>query len=761
MLHLVQEAHTALKNKAFDKAAEKAHKAIKSDPLISSAWHILGLVALEQKKYQEAVGFLQKAIQAEPKALYYFNLGIAFKRLNQLEDSIKSYLQCLKMDPKMIRALSNLANVYRANQQYDNALECYQRTLDLDPTNAIAFYNLGILYQSKEAFEDAIKAYTKAIKYNPNIAKAFCNLATIYSKLRRYEKSIQFYERAIKIDRNFFDAYNNLGGTLIELGKFQDAEIQLRKALQLEPASCATLRNLTLCKEYKNPQDKDAKSILKLLKNPKLTSDEVTHLHFALGKIYHDCLLYDKAFFHYQKGNDLHFAKFPFNIFSLQDYTRDIVQLFDEATAVAQKNLTQTKIQPLIILGLPRSGKSVLENILKHHPELCGAGEVGLAEFATLWEKEQQEAFPHIIKKLDAANAQKIVDQYERKILRDLTPKKYVIDTMPGNVFYLGLFLMLFPNARVISIKRDRNDLGLFIYFKYFVNRHHYAYHLKTIGQYYKLYQYLVRHWVNLYRDKILEVRYEDLILHNESTLERMAQFLKIDANAFSFKEPLSSHEIGQHHNFKAYLEPLQQGFQFDPQNDEIRLKEALIEATEKHKNKKYEEAAKLYKYILQYDPNNPVPIHLLGVLAHEMGHDERAIALIKKAIEMNPNYAQAHNNLGVILLKNKRQIEAENHFKIAETIVEAANTEKFKVLTPEHSIVLQDAFLKNYQKIKEHERKILYKGDVKPTTTSFMTKSWDYYFKDLSYGSYRLGGTTENIIWRMRTWHFLFKNLA
>lgn len=758
---LLEQAHQDLKSKAFANAQSKAHALIKQEPSTHGAWQILGLVAIEENNISEAIGFFQKAVAVEPRANYYFNLGVAYRRLGKLTEAIQSYQECVKLDATMLRAWGNLGNAYRAAKQHKLALKCYERCVELEPKNSMAHYNSGILHQLEENFDEAIKAYRRAIKYNPNHAKALCNLGTIYAKLRRFEKATSYYEQALEIDNQLFDAYNNYGSALIELEQHGKAENLLRKALKLQPDSVHTLRNITLCKSYQHVNDKDALYINKLLENPDLTDLQRMHLYFALGKIHTDVKLPDKAFQYYQKGNALHHKAHPFNIYSLLDYTKGIMDIFTQSFIHENRNQSSSTIRPIVIVGSPRSGKSLLEKMLQQHPDIEGAGEVGLAEFANVRHQgNHKEVFPDWCLTVTQEDMTDLVKAYENKLLRDVSAKKYLIDTMPGNAYYCGLFALLFPEAKIIYMDREPEDLALKMYFKFFINKHYYAYNLKTLGQYHRVFEHMMTHWQKVLDKQMIRVSYDDLVKQPKAVLKKLCSFLHLESCDHQLQ--INKDEVGFSKAYEAYLEPLRKGLQFDPSTNKSQIAEVLKKASIKHKEQSYEEAAKLYRYVLNLDPENAIAIHLLGVVAFETGRQDKAIELVEQALELNPNYMQAHANIATMFEQMGQEEKAKEHQQKAYEVSLKINSQRNKVLSDEHRKLLSSAMNKPLRVIREYERKMLFQGESSPETLqSLMTKSWDRYFNDLSYGSYRPGGTAHEPIWRLRTWHYLFKNLS
>ncbi len=759
MQKLLRQANQAFKSKQYEQAQEKAHSVLKTEPLNSAAWHLLGLVALEQKHYDEAAGFLTKAVETTPKARYHFNLAIALRRLGRLDESIIQYQACLAKEPKMLQAWTNLGNVYRAKDSFEQAIDAFKQALEVEPTHSMSHYQLATVYQEQANWNKAIQSYQRAIKYDPNNHKALCQLGIIHARIQRFDQALSYFDRAIKVEPYFFETHVALADTLLEVGQSQLAQSHYRQALKLKPDACSVLRQITLCHHYGDSDHKDAQYIQALFEHPSLADEQKMHLHFALGKIFLDSGKTTQSFEHFRKANHIQFKTNPFNIYSLQAYVKSIKERFNADFMSQWANAFSSQTAPIILLGPSQSGKSWCESLLSSVPDLDGGGEAGLQEFgATNPTQQGSKAYPDWVSDFDVPSGTLLQEHYVNRLKRQ-SNAPMIMDTMSANVFYLGLIKILFPNAKFIYIKRDPIELGLSMYFTYYPDKHLYTYDLETIGQFIRLYDNMVDHWRSIDGIEIIDVDVDKLREQPKPALDELSSSMLLDVSNYVKLEPQPKSQLTQ--RFLPYVDALQKGLSFDPDSHRYELVEVLKKASIQHQSKSYEMAAKLYRYAAQLAPQSPIPPHLLGVLLYETGQFEQAIASMKHAVTLDPNYAQAHQNLAAMLKAHNKPDESQHHADIAKRLNEAYHQRHHQTLQDTHKAVLANALSAPMTLLKEFERKQLFKGKLKESHDKPGTSVAATFFRDLSYGSYRLGGQATSPRDRSQSWHQLNQHLS
>ncbi|MCP4040650.1 MAG: sulfotransferase, partial [Gammaproteobacteria bacterium] len=318
----------------------------------------------------------------------------------------------------------------------------------------------------------------------------------------------------------------------------------------------------------------DAAVIEKLLEQQGLAEEDLMHLHFALGKIYDDRESYAKAFEHYRLANGLMRKTFSFD---LGIYANDIERLIGQYSLDFFRDNAQlgnSADLPLFILGMPRSGTTLVEQIVSSHPRIHGAGE--LAFFTNLEQTiagriTPSTSYPECMADLDEQVAGDIAGEYLMKLRSYSTEARYVTDKMPGNYIQLGLIKLFFPRARIIHCHRNPLDTCLSIYFQHFAKPNSYSYDLRELGKYYSLYEKLMAHWRTLFSGQMLEVEYEELVMNQEKISRRLIDFLGLEwsgrclsfhenarpvktASNVQVRQPMYTRSMGRWKNYAEFL---------------------------------------------------------------------------------------------------------------------------------------------------------------------------------------------------------------
>jgi len=349
--------------------------------------------------------------------------------------------------------------------------------------------------------------------------------------------------------------YNNNGNLLASQGRFEEAEAMFRKAIDLRPDIVGLYRNLVACKKYGSVDDKDIAVIEKLIATPNCPEPAIMELSFALGKIYDDCDIYDKAMIHYQKGNELKNKDIPFDEALLVDYIDRTIATFDKSFFDKLQNIGSSSTLPVFIVGMPRSGKSLVENIISRHKEISAAGELPAISQITAKLRGEDGIYPECVTDITADTALSLAKSY-LQILG--TNTKHIVDTMPSNYLHFGLIHCLLPNAKIIHCHRDPMDNCLFAYFRYFENDNLYTYDTKNFAVAYREYQRLMSHWNDVLPMASIDLKYEDLVANTEEKTRELIEFLELDwDDNCLLPEPLHNNEIGRSQHYQSCLKPM------------------------------------------------------------------------------------------------------------------------------------------------------------------------------------------------------------
>ena len=527
--------------------AEAASRAtLQICPKDADAWGSLGQALAGLERILEAVNAYKRSIKLKPdNALVYCNLATMLIVLNKLEDAEAACHAALHLQPKMAKALHSLGVVQSTAGSLEKAEESFKRAHELDPLNGQTITNLASIYSTKMKFDEAICLFQKVLEDNPSSTEAHFNLGVCYSEKGDLEEALNCFERAIEIDPNYVDAFYALSTS----GKFE-----------LKPKD---LRHLGL-----------------MLRSPSVSDENKVKLNFSLAWQADQRELPAPAFTFCAAGNALRKVLIEakghhFDPASHTILAKRVEKVFTSRFFKDRNGFGMETELPVFIVGMPRSGTSLVEKILGAHPKIWGAGELNnIPNVVKKLEGEVDKTidFPEVIKCLERGNSKNIA-RVELKMLADVSGMARLIDKMPLNYLYLGLIALLYPQARIIHCKRDPRDVAVSCYFQNFVHAHPWSCELHDIGAYYNTYSRIMEHWHKVLPLPILDFQYEDLVSDLEGKSRELIDFLGLEWNSSCLKfytssgavrtaskwqvrEPIYKRSVGRWKTFEQYLGP-------------------------------------------------------------------------------------------------------------------------------------------------------------------------------------------------------------
>jgi tetratricopeptide (TPR) repeat protein len=452
----------------------------------------------------------------------------------------------------------------------------YRQVLAQDPGHAEANNGLGLALYDLARYQEAQACLKASVDRNPSFPEAFYGLALVEKALGNFDQAFSHLRTARHLRPDYLDAIA-IEATLLEIiGHKQEAFDLLAKYVD------QGFVNTNLAVSFANVarhfgQEERALSVLRrALDLPDLAHAHRLELHFELGRRLDAMKRYDEAFAHFREANRLKGAVYDHNRQRL--LVDELIRAFGERGFPGYARASNTSELPLFIVGMPRSGTSLVESILASHPAVFGAGELDfMGLFCRLLPPglDAGQNLFEVMRKLDGATLDRIADEY-LAMLRRLGGASVVrvTDKLPYNFFWLGLLTLLFPRARVIHCQRDPRDTCLSIYFQNFAGQHHYAYDLRHIGLYYREHLRLMAHWRGMGTLPMLEVQYESLVQSPETQLPRIVEFcgLPWDDSCSRFyvsdrvtktasydqvRRPIYGSGVGRWRNYEAFLSPL------------------------------------------------------------------------------------------------------------------------------------------------------------------------------------------------------------
>jgi len=594
------EAHSNLGNALLDlgrleDATASYRRAVEIQPRYAEGHNNLGNALRALGRLDEAVTSCRRALQINTQfAEAHNNLGNALREQRQLHDAVASYRRAIDINPDFAEAHCNLGSALLDLWQLDYALASYRRALQLKPDYAEAHAKLGNVLMHLWRLDEAVASCRQALALKPDYAEAHHHLGNALLDLGQFDDAQGCYRRALMLKPDFAELHNSLAAALRLQGRAAEAEVSCRRALELKPDLAAAL---TLLAELRSDQGRfaeaeqlyrraavleprlpaawaniarlrtmtaaDAPWLIEAQRatDAGLAPRQEVHLRYAMGKYCDDLQDFERAFCNYQRANELTRLHRPKHERTLLSRAVDrITQSYDKEW------LRQTRIDPIasslpvFVVGMPRSGTTLAEQILASHPSVFGAGEL------PFWS--------------DASSAQDAsagtpAHEYLR-LLGELSPGALrVVDKMPGNFLRLGLIHAALPNARIVHMRRNPMDTCLSIYFQDFAAAHSYANDLEDLACTYSEYWRLMKHWQStLPRQVLLDVSYEGLVTDQEGWSRKMLEFIGlpwdsrcldfqqtdrtvITASKWQVRQKISNSSVARWRNYEKFIAPL------------------------------------------------------------------------------------------------------------------------------------------------------------------------------------------------------------
>jgi tetratricopeptide (TPR) repeat protein len=444
------------------------------------------------------------------------------------------------MTPPMKNELADLRSGMKLQiaGRYAEAEQIYRRVLEGNPESHDALHLLGLIRAESDRDEEGIRLIESAIQKQPNAAAFHHNLAGIYRRNGRLKEAEAKFREAIRLKQDYGEAYQGLA----EMVTFEAGDPLLDQ-------------------------------IKEQLATSSISASQASYLHFAAGKVLDDQTEYSAAFEHYQQGNKA--AKRKFSTSEFRQQTKDSLYQFSPALVDKLSAGGSDSRQPFFVVGMPRSGTSLVEQILASHSSVYGAGELNDMKFIArdgMHLTRSSSYYPKFVSKLSLQQLGVLANDYLDRTRR--ADFAHVVDKHPLNFVFLGLVLLLFPHAKVIHTTRHPLDTCLSCYFQNFTKGQDYSFDLETLGEFYLDYLRLMDHWHQLFPGRILNVVYEDLLGDIEGQTKRMLEYCELDfepeclsfyenqravktASFMQVRQPIYQTSKGRWHNYESQLAPL------------------------------------------------------------------------------------------------------------------------------------------------------------------------------------------------------------
>ena len=492
------------------------------------------------RNFQHVIQGAQILLKKLPNNIYLINLiGSCHQSLGNLKIAADAFIYIIGMDKKNIAAYNNLGNVFKTQKKYNEAKEQYQKAIEIDPNFVNAIVNLGNLHFEINDFETAIKHLTKAIQID---------------------------------DKNIL-AHYNLGLVLQSIGDFENSNKEFERVLEIDPTITNADKLISRSTKY-TKNHSHIKKMEEKLNKIELNDAQKSNLYFSLGKAYEDFEDYQKSFEYIKLANNTKRKLINLNLKNDFESFKKLKEFF--INFKLEKNSANLKRKKIIfIVGLPRSGTSLIEQIISTHSDVYGGGELDYINRIVRHNFYNNEKLDiSKLENLNKKNSEVIANSYLDLIQKFDSNSKIFTDKAPLNCIWIGIIKILFPNSKIVLCSRNPKDNILSLYKNDFDDRLDFTYDFNDLFDFYKEYSDLMKFWKDIFKDEIYDANYEQIIKNPENEIKNLLKFcdLKFEKECLAFhknkrpiktvssaqaRKPIYNSSMSSHQKYEEYMKDI------------------------------------------------------------------------------------------------------------------------------------------------------------------------------------------------------------
>ena len=515
-------------------------KSLELDPKVFTAWKSLGDILFDQGKKEEANKAYKEALKTDSR-YEEMTKAMALISKGQSVEAESIYRGILAKDPKNVDALRLLALLASRNGAIDQAIGMLLKCTELAPDYAMAWDNLGKMYRQKEDYIKSIKCLQKATELRPEWPQGWAGLGTVYTRASLHEEGIQAYLKSISLKDNQPRVHLSLGHVYKTIGLQEESIKSYKKTIELDPQNGEAYWSLANLKTYRFTNE-EVSEMLEQLKNKDLPDREKVHFQFSLGKSYEDEKKFKRSFDFYLRGNNLNRGRNTYDPKAIEAMVEREIRFFNNEFFKKRETWGAPNNDPIFIVGLPRSGSTLIEQILASHSDVEGTMELpNMLNIARKLGNTSREGsnYPEILDSISKSESIELGEQYIKETQRLRSKSPYFIDKMPNNFSHVGLINLILPNSKIIDARRNPMDTCFSCFKQLFARGQAFTYDLQEIGRYYLSYIRLMDHWQKVVPDKVYLVEYEKMISNQEEETKKLLKFcdLSFQENCLKFYE--------------------------------------------------------------------------------------------------------------------------------------------------------------------------------------------------------------------------------
>jgi len=520
----VSEAKRLHAQGKIKEAAAVYEQVLSADQTHPDALHHMGLALFQGNKAENAADLLMRAHGFEPGNVKILSdLSTALRSIGQAQAAEVYLRRALELDPDFVIGLTNLGGLYLDQRRLEDAVQVLERAVRLDGAGADAWGLLADAQSRRGEEAAAVAAFEKAVTLRPRDARLRNSYANVLYQMNRYDAAREQAGEALSLDPRFAEAQVTLANIAYAAGRFEEAEQDYRKAITLNPQNTNAWRSLAGCRKFAqgDPITQELERLEPQL--AKAADPARMNFHFARGKVLMDQGADDRAMADFAAANALAAKRWSHDPDGTDRLYAKVMEIFSPENAARWSEAVRARLgeeadhfgsQMIFILGMPRSGTTLVEAALAAHPEVYGAGElVYLGNLGRRQISPSGRGFPVALPGLDPVVFQTIGEEYLRRV-RDVVPAEahFVTDKMPFNFEFLGLIPLALPGAKILHLTRDPRDVALSCWVQYFPAGLSWSYDLQHTARFLRSYQRLMDHWKAVFPGRILDVSYESMV---------------------------------------------------------------------------------------------------------------------------------------------------------------------------------------------------------------------------------------------------------
>lgn len=571
----------------FTKALASYDRVLAAEPDHLGALNNRANVLMELRRPAEALEGYDKVLALRPQLPEALNnRGNALSQLDRHDEAVASYDKAIALRPDFAEALKNCGYALLELDRPDKALGSFDRAMALKPDDAGIHNGRGAALKELGRLDEALKCYDRALALRPDDARFHNNRGTALKALKRPAEALTSYDKAMALNPEDADAYNNKAVVLNDLGRFDAAKEAIETAIKLAPRVPRFYNHLAECMRF-TQDDRNLLAMEELAQGmSSLAIDDRIQLHFALGKALADIGDHGRAIRHWLDGNTLRRSQMTYNNATDIDLIARTRVAFNASSMRSNAGCGDPSGVPIFILGMPRSGTTLIEQILASHPQVFGAGETGElgAAVKAISGSSTTQYSPEYLSRLSGRQLRRFGENFLNRILSAAPSAGRITDKTPENFRFVGFIHMALPNARIIHTRRNPIDTCLSCFSRLFAGTAlPYTYDLADLGRFYRAYEAIMAHWREVLPPKVmLEVQYEDVVADLEAQTRRILAHcgLEWDPQCLDFykterpvhtssrtqvRQPIYKSSVGRWRAYEPFLAPLLAELELSP----------------------------------------------------------------------------------------------------------------------------------------------------------------------------------------------------